>query len=128
MRGLAVSIVPLLLLSACDSEPGAIAGKSPGRYAGIGTFDAGRLWGLMKDVPKPADPDAATIADDEQIVVVIDSYTGEVRQCGNHSGYCVTMNPWSGGADPVKLELHANQLDAETVVEEAPAEPVAAPR
>jgi len=65
-----------------------------------------------------ADPAAATIADDEHVIVVIDSHTGEVRQCGDHSGYCVAMNPWNGAGSgvpalPAKLVKHAADLAAE---------------
>jgi hypothetical protein len=63
------------------------------------------------------DPAAAKLEDDEHIIVVMDSHTGEVRQCGDHSGYCVAMNPWAGDGSrmrlPVKLTKHAADLDAE---------------
>ncbi len=63
---------------------------------------------------------AAKVRDDDEIVVVVDSATGEVRQCGNLTGYCVGMNPWTRplGASrtvPVNLSLHADQLAAETI-------------
>lgn len=105
-------------LSGCngqESAMGTTGPKSQGRYAGIGTFDAGRLWAEIT-ATDPADPAAAKIADDEHVIVVVDSHTGEVRQCGDHSGYCVSMNPWSGGAPaaaPVKLKKHAADLEAE---------------
>jgi hypothetical protein len=92
--------------------------KSPGRYAGIGTFDAGRLWEQMAGAPTTQDAAAAKLADDEHIIVVLDSHTGEVRQCGDHSGICVAMNPWTGKggapiAAPTRLAKHAADLDAE---------------
>jgi len=91
--------------------------KSPGRYAGIGTFDDGRLWEQMAGAPQSQDPTAARLADDEHIIVVLDSHTGEIRQCGDHSGVCVAMNPWSGKGAPIvvptKLAKHAADLDAE---------------
>jgi hypothetical protein len=96
-----------------DLEP---ALKSPGRYAGIGTFEAGRLWHHLARATASKDPKAATLADDEHIIVVLDSHTGEVRQCGDHSGVCVAMSPW-GAAPPVTvptpLVRHAADLDAE---------------
>ncbi|MEO6360922.1 MAG: hypothetical protein ABIO43_10160 [Sphingomicrobium sp.] len=59
----------------------------------------------------------AKLEDDENVIVVIDSQTGEVRQCGDHSGFCVTMTPWAAQgprtAAPVKLKKHAADLDAE---------------
>jgi hypothetical protein len=64
-----------------------------------------------------SDPALAKLQDDEHVIVVMDSHTGEVRQCGDHSGHCVSMNPWTseGGQAslPVKLGKHAADLDAE---------------
>ena len=108
-----------LLLAGCgddvatpDSGP-----RTTGRYAGIGTFDAGRLWAEIAGAKKPADAAAAGVQDDEHVIVVVDSHTGEVRQCGDHSGVCVTMNPWAAASSPigapVKLRKHAADLAAE---------------
>ena len=107
------------LLSGCGENVAGPDGgaRSPGRYSGIGTYEAGRLWAEMAGVEAPSDPAAAQLADDEQIIVVIDSHTGEVRQCGDYSGICVTMNPWTGpgarSATPVRLNKHAAELTAE---------------
>jgi hypothetical protein len=99
------------------SEGEGIGGSSPraqGRYSGIGIFETDRLW-KKSGVAEPKDPAAARLADDTAVIVVIDSHTGEVRQCGNNSGYCVTMNPWAEPgqrtAAPVKLTKHAADLD-----------------
>jgi hypothetical protein len=113
------------LLAGCNQHEASTAGpKSPGRYAGIGTFDAGRLWQQMKGSPASQDPAAAKLADDEHVIVVLDSHTGEIRQCGDHSGFCVAMHPWADGskaeAAPVKLTKHAAELDAEAEKEAAP--------
>lgn len=112
-----------------DSGP-----RNPGRYAGIGTFNAGRLWAEMAGVEAPSDSEAARLEDDEHVIVVVDSHTGEVRQCGDYSGVCVVMNPWSGrgsrNAVPVRLEKHAADLAAEdqaSVQEAAPATDEAVP-
>jgi hypothetical protein len=100
-----------------DEASSSIGQKSPGRYAGIGTFEAGRLWQEMKGAPASQDPTTANLADDEHIIVVLDSHTGEIRQCGDHSGFCVAMNPWTGTGNvagaPVKLAKHAANLDME---------------
>jgi hypothetical protein len=91
--------------------------KSQGRYAGIGTYDPGRLWSQMAGIADPSDAAAAKLDDDDHIIVVVDSHTGEVRQCGNYSGVCVAMNPWAGegsrSATPVKLKKHAADLATE---------------
>ena len=107
------------ILTGCNQQDAAndveAMAKSPGRYAGIGTFDVGRMWQQMAGAPASKDPKAASLADDEHVIVVLDSHTGEVRQCGDHSGVCVAMNPWSGKplAAPTVLAKHAAELDAE---------------
>jgi hypothetical protein len=116
-------LIPVLtaacLLAGCDRGSGDISPpQRHGRYAGIGVFEPGRLWSRMA-VPKQANASqAATIADDEHVIVVFDSVSGEVRQCGDHSGYCVSMNPWRqapGPAQsaPVPLTAHAADLQRE---------------
>lgn len=81
---------------------------------------------------KPRDAASATTADDEHIIVVVDSQTGEIRQCGDYSGQCISMNPWTKTilpeqAAPVKLTKHAADLAAEANEAEAN-EAEAAPR
>lgn len=112
IMGLAIACAAL---SGCGQAPHSMTPKSQGRYAGIGVFDAGKLWAEMTGATQPTDPASARIADDEHIIVVLDSHTGEVRQCGDHSGYCVAMNPWGAarGALPVKLAKHATDLVAD---------------
>jgi hypothetical protein len=90
-------------------------GAARGRFAGIGIYDAGRMWRQMA-TPEAKDPALATLADDEHVIVVIDSHSGEVRQCGDHSGQCVAMNPWAASAAsglPVHVLKHAAELDAD---------------
>lgn len=116
---IAIASAFCVCLSACHRAPDATANgsRNPGRYAGIGVFDAGRLWAETSRPNAKADPAAARLDDDEHIIVVLDSHTGEVRQCGDHSGYCVAMNPWTRTGPetmlPVKLEKHASDLVAE---------------
>lgn len=112
---------PLLItcvLAGCDQHDASSGGpKSPGRYAGIGTFDAGRLWQEMRGAPQSQDKSAANLADDEHVIVVLDSHTGEIRECGDHTGFCVAMNAWAAGAktaaSPVLLNRHAADIAAE---------------
>lgn len=137
MRVSALSVLLMAcVLPGCGEEAAGPDGgvRSPGRYSGIGTYDAGRLWAEMAGIEAPSDPAAARLADDEHVIVVIDSHTGEVRQCGDYSGVCVTMNPWTGqgsrSATPVKLNKHAAELAAEDearALEVAPATEEAAP-
>ncbi len=73
-------------------------------------MDAGQQWRHMAGVKPPADKDLAAVAEDDHVIVVIDNFTGEVRQCRDHSGYCVGMNPWKAAgvvaSVPVKVLSH----------------------
>ncbi len=82
-----------------------------GRYTGIGIYNPGRLWTKMISAEPPSDPQAAQRIDDQVVIVVQDSITGEVRACGDLTGYCIGMNPWksdlaSSQVAPVKLTEH----------------------
>jgi hypothetical protein len=99
-----------------DESRGAPHGK--GRYIGVGLYHAGRMWAQVVDAEAPKDAAASRAKDDEEIVIVLDSSTGELRQCGNLSGACIAMNPWAKPLvaprqAPVLLNKHAEQLDAE---------------
>lgn len=113
------SLILILFLAGCD---GAHDAPGPGirsdRYTGIGTFPVNMLWARMAVAPVK-DKGAATIADDSQIIVTVDSMTGEVRQCGDLSGHCIAMNPWTGTiaagqAAPVRVTVHASDLERES--------------
>ena len=115
-------LIPIMAsLPGCDRAEEAGFGHAPGkggRYLGIGIYSAGPLWSQLKQTKTSPDPDAGRLADDDEIVVVVDSQTGEVRQCGNMSGYCTSMNPWkqlvtAEGQLPARLVKHAEQLDSE---------------
>jgi len=115
-----VTMFAALLLTGCDrGEPGSSGPGSEGRgrYSGIGIYEAGRMWSQVK-VDSAAPPAGrAGLADDEHVIVVVDNRTGEVRQCGDHSGLCVAMNPWTSDkptALPAPLNKTAADLDAET--------------
>jgi hypothetical protein len=115
---------------------GKLKAESPsahhGRYVGIGIYASGDLWQRMARAAPPADApaQAARLSDDEQVIVVVDSDTGEIRQCGNLSGYCVGMNPWTKALTsqqqaPVTLETHAVKLPRLEVEPAPPPEPAA---
>ncbi len=121
--------VPLMLaLAGCQAQPeqtGYAAGQpNRGRYVGIGIYNAGPLWPKLKladpSKDKPIDAAAPTLADDSTIIVVVDSQTGEIRQCGDMSGYCTRSNPWSKSAlgAPVSLTKHAADLQRDEAAEE----------
>ena len=104
-----------LLVTGCDSPTRADEdGTRHGRYVGIGVFSAGELWSKMT-ASAPKDDAAARIADDEHVIVVVDSVTGELRECGDYSGHCISMNPWTKlisaeQETPVKLVKHMADL------------------
>lgn len=118
-------------LSGCNKPVDTVAGMfggghGKGRYFGIGLFPVGRMWEQVVPVDSAKNPAASLPKDDEQIIVVLDSATGEVRQCGNLSGVCIAMNPWSkplppSHQAPVLLGKHAEQLDREDSEAEAKA-------
>src|SRR5258708_7296734 len=120
-RALIMAIVAAVPLSGC-SRTGAPTGngshQSGGRYSGAGLYEADRTWKQLT-TSGSSEPAAARLADDGYVIVVIDSQTGELRQCGNLSGHCISMNPWSKPLAqfqlaPVPLTKHADQVDEET--------------
>lgn len=96
-----------------------------GRYLGVAVYAPGRMWAQLVRAGAPADAAAATLTDDEQVIVVVDSATGELRQCRNLSGLCIAMNPWSrpAAAAPPALLKHAQQLDDEATARAASSSP-----
>ncbi len=119
MRAAMTTIAAALALSGCSAPASSSPGtESHGRYAGIGTYSPGELWSRMATAQAPAASDAATIADDEHVIVVVDNQSGEVRECGDYSGVCVSMNPWTRAiamehASPVKLTKHLREVQQE---------------
>ncbi len=104
-----------LTFAGCDRPTWPESAGHHGRYVGIGIYSPDEGWSR---VPAPAgDPAAAKPKDDSQVIVVVDSNTGEVRQCGNMSGHCIGMNPWakdlsSGQSLPVRLAPAPTQQPA----------------
>lgn len=123
IRFVALPACLALTLAACD-KPEAQKGSAAahGRYLGVGTYPAGHLWPYLAGAPEPADKAKARLADDEHVIVVVDSQTGEVRQCGDMSGYCVTLNPWRAPAEPAPAALakHLAEADAEAADDNPP--------
>jgi hypothetical protein len=114
------TVIATALLAGCG-EP--TVERSPpvhhGRYTGIGIYPAGPLWSQISVPATKRNAAAANAQDDSQVIVVVDSLTGEIRQCGDVSGYCIGMNPWTRKlaatqAAPVTLAKHAADLQRET--------------
>ena len=110
------ALLPTSFLAACgETSSGEAYASHHGRYLGIGVYPAGTMWSRMVVPDRAADAAAASTADDEQVIVVVDSRTGEIRQCGNLTGYCVGMNPWAAAlvqaqSSPVHMREHAADL------------------
>jgi hypothetical protein len=71
-----------------------------GRYVGVGIYAPQAQWSKMTAAQQANAAPAARPIDDEAIIVVVDSTTGEVRECGDLSGYCVGYNPWRTPLSP----------------------------
>lgn len=104
-------------------------GAKAGRYVGVGIYMPGQMWTQLVLANAPADPAQATLSDDEQIIVLLDSATGELRQCGNLSGHCIGLNPWakplpSGQGVPAKVLEHARALTDQAEAKAAPPAPL----
>jgi hypothetical protein len=117
--GFGFLVIAVTAVSACNSSPAtnssAAAHGGSGRYLGIGVYPASDLWQHLAATDRPRDAAAATLADDTELIVVVDSNSGEIRQCGNLSGHCIGMNPWAaplgqGRAAPVALDQHMADL------------------
>lgn len=106
-----------LILAGCQKAEvraaNVFGSSARGRYLGVAVYTPGRMWEQIARAGAPSDAAAATLRDDEQVIVVVDSATGELRQCGNLSGFCIAMNPWSKSVAPTALLKHAQRLDDE---------------
>lgn len=102
----------MVMLAGCGNPTSPPAGPvGHARYSGVGTYTPGALWSQMAVPAVTKGPNAATPADDEHIIVVVDGFTGEVRACGDYSGACVSIDPWTRTpanrrGEPVALTRH----------------------
>ncbi len=93
-------LLAAVVLSGCKKVPapaewfGGQPDHGRSRYAGIGIYSPGQPWTRMVAAQQAKETPAAGTIDDQAIIVVVDSSTGEVRSCGDMTGYCVGMNPW----------------------------------
>jgi len=93
-------------------DPGFLGlGSKHGRYAAVGIYQPGDGWTKMMVDQQTPGADAARQLLDQAVIVVTDSQTGEVRACGDMTGYCVGMNPWKTaltGAQIAPIRLKAS--------------------
>ena len=115
LLGFALLTVASLQVSACKrfGDAGSDSLATHGRYVGVGIYTPGAPWAQMARTQPPSDAAAARLADDQAIIVVTDSSTGEIRACGDMSGYCVGTNPWAtpmakSQIAPVELTAHGH--------------------
>ncbi|MBC6981338.1 hypothetical protein [Caulobacter sp. 17J80-11] len=129
----AAGVLAAAVLGGCVKKEEA-APAAEGRYQGVGAYEPGEVWPQIARAEAPTDPAAAVTEDDERVIVVVDSTTGEIRQCGSYSGFCISMNPWTKpgaeGQPPVRLDAptapvtmtkHAEDLRKEREAEAAKA-------
>ena len=109
LRVVAATIVTASL-GAC-SEQNLVSSTHHGRYVGIGIYHPEEPWTRMVGADAPKVTPAARTIDDQAIIVVEDSDTGEIRACGDLTGFCIGMNPWktalaSSQIAPINLTQH----------------------
>jgi hypothetical protein len=78
-------------------------GVHHGRYVGLGIYSPQEPWTKMAGAAQSKDNPAARPIDDQAIFVVVDSATGELRACGDLTGYCIGMNPWKKPLTPAQI-------------------------
>jgi hypothetical protein len=124
----AIALLASLSLAACkraDWSPISSL-EQHGRFLGVGIYGPGKAWTRMvADQIQKSDAVARPI-DDQVIIVVADSQTGELRACGDLTGYCIGMNPWkqqllSAQIAPIDLTQHVQPEDPNMTVEVGPA-------
>ena len=96
-----------------------------GRYVGVGIYGPGKPWTRMVAAQSLNKGAGARPIDDQVVLVVADSRTGEIRACGDLTGYCIGMNPWkqpllAGRIPPIALTEHVKPDDPNLTVEVGP--------
>ena len=116
--------VCLAALAGCHGSQVSPASDSHGRYVGVGIYGPGKQWTRMAAVKASKDAAAARQIDDQVVIVVSDSQTGELRACGDLTGYCIGFNPWKqplGAQTPIALTAHVEPDEPNMTVEVGPA-------
>lgn len=104
-----------IAMSGCQKTPDTLAsGAARGRYVGVGHYSPGAAWAQVVRSAANGDPAKAKPDDDDQVIIVMDSLTGELRQCGNFSGRCIGLKPWA-------KSLEASEAAPATLIRQTPA-------
>ena len=82
-----LGVTAALWLTACNKPAVSEGAARHGRYVGIGIYTPGTPRTKMVAAGAPQDTPAARAIDDQAIIVVTDSDTGEIRACGDLTGY-----------------------------------------
>jgi hypothetical protein len=98
------------------------AATGHGPYSGVGLYGPGRQWTKLAANQAAKDKDSARAIDDQVVIVVQNTATGEVRACGDLTGYCIGMNPWkapllASQVSPVKMTSHVEADEPDATVE-----------
>jgi len=122
LKTVAAATIALTVLTAlAGCHRGAWSGDDAGHggrghFAGVGIYQPNLNWTQLAEAPTTNSQSAAKRVDDQAIVVVVDTNSGEIRACGDLSGYCVAQNPWRTGLPasqltPVPMAAHAAPRD-----------------
>lgn len=113
MKFFVIGAATLIAASLCGCSRLPLPSSHPlhGRYVGIGIYNPNAQWTQMVGADAPKETPAARTIDDQAIIVVEDSETGDIRACGDLTGYCIGMNPWkkalaSSQSVPINLTEH----------------------
>jgi hypothetical protein len=110
-------LIAALALGGCKKAPWLeTQPEGHGRYQGVGLYSPSQQWTRIVGSQQTKDTPAAKPIDDQILIVVEDSVTGEVRACGDLTGYCIGMNPWksqltAGQVAPINLTEHVKPPD-----------------
>jgi hypothetical protein len=75
-----LGVFGLLALAGCQKASTSDGfGSGRGRYIGAGVYTPGRMWQQIVRSGPAANAASATLKDDEQVIVLVDSNTGELR-------------------------------------------------
>ena len=88
-----------------------------GHYGSVGIYAPGQSWKDLAARGMSTASATAKLGDDQAIVVVEDTDTGELRACGDLTGYCIGSNPWkqmlsASQVTPVSLTRHPDDTAA----------------
>lgn len=111
LRLIGLAAIATMTLVGCVKQGGGESVGHHGRYVGIGIYRPEEPWTKMVAAQQSEQTPSAKTIDDQAIIVVVDSDTGDIRACGDLTGYCIGMNPWKKALTtsqiaPINLTQH----------------------